>query len=143
MDINAERQLIERLKPVIGTSTLVVITHKATLLELVDRVIVLDQGKVVADGPRDKVLGAGSGPASGALRRLPRVKEALVPRALQVRISRRGERAVMRPRLRLLRRRPQPRPRQVQPSVAHYRLGRSVPSPLEAVRSRWWCRLRR
>ena len=65
MDINAERQLIERLKPVIGTSTLVVITHKATLLELVDRVIVLDQGKVVADGPRDKVLGAGSGPASG------------------------------------------------------------------------------
>ena len=65
MDINAERQLIERLKPVIGASTLVVITHKATLLELVDRVIVLDQGKVVADGPRDKVLGAGSGPASG------------------------------------------------------------------------------
>ena len=65
MDINAERQLIERLKPVIGSSTLVVITHKATLLELVDRVIVLDQGKVVADGPRDKVLGAGSGPASG------------------------------------------------------------------------------
>jgi ATP-binding cassette subfamily C protein LapB len=65
MDINAERQLIERLKPVIGTSTLVVITHKATLLELVDRVIVLDQGKVVADGPRDKVLGAGGGSASG------------------------------------------------------------------------------
>jgi len=65
MDINAERQLIERLKPVIGTSTLVVITHKATLLELVDRVIVLDQGKVVADGPRDKVLGAGGGSTSG------------------------------------------------------------------------------
>jgi ATP-binding cassette subfamily C protein LapB len=65
MDINAERQLIERLKPVIGTATLVVITHKATLLELVDRVIVLDQGKVVADGPRDKVLGAGGGSTSG------------------------------------------------------------------------------
>ncbi|MEY4213899.1 MAG: hypothetical protein RL458_2125, partial [Pseudomonadota bacterium] len=34
-------------------------------LELVDRVIVLDQGKVVADGPRDKVLGAGGGSTSG------------------------------------------------------------------------------
>jgi ATP-binding cassette subfamily C protein LapB len=61
MDINAERQLIERLKSELGGTTLVVITHKATLLELVDRVIVLDQGKVVADGPRDKVLGGGQG----------------------------------------------------------------------------------
>jgi len=65
MDINTERQLIERLKPAIGRSTLLVITHKATLLELVDRVIVLDQGKVVADGPRDKVLGAGGPQGSG------------------------------------------------------------------------------
>jgi ABC-type bacteriocin/lantibiotic exporter with double-glycine peptidase domain len=52
MDINAERQLIERLKNAIGRSTLVVITHKATLLELVDRVIVMEQGKVIADGQR-------------------------------------------------------------------------------------------
>ena len=58
MDINAERLLIERLAPALSTQcTLVLITHKATLLDLVDRVIVLDQGKVVADGPKEKVLG--------------------------------------------------------------------------------------
>jgi ATP-binding cassette subfamily C protein LapB len=35
---------------------LIVITHKATLMDLCDRVIVMDQGRVVADGPKDKVL---------------------------------------------------------------------------------------
>ncbi len=58
MDINAERSLIERLKPALGSSTLVLITHKATLLELVDRVIVMDQGRVMADGPKAQVLAA-------------------------------------------------------------------------------------
>jgi ATP-binding cassette subfamily C protein LapB len=56
MDVNAERQLIDRLKGNLASSTLLVITHKATLLDLVDRVIVIDQGKVVADGPKEIVL---------------------------------------------------------------------------------------
>ena len=56
MDVNAERTLIERLKPRVKDATLIVITHKATLIDLVDRVIVMDQGRVVADGPKDKVL---------------------------------------------------------------------------------------
>ena len=56
MDVNAERLLIERLKPRIKDATLIVITHKATLMDLCDRVIVMDQGRVVADGPKDKVL---------------------------------------------------------------------------------------
>ena len=32
--------------------TLVLITHRASLLELVERVIVLDTGNIVADGPK-------------------------------------------------------------------------------------------
>jgi ATP-binding cassette subfamily C protein LapB len=56
MDVNAERTLIERLKPRVKDATLIVITHKGTLIDLVDRVIVMDQGRVVADGPKDKVL---------------------------------------------------------------------------------------
>jgi ATP-binding cassette subfamily C protein LapB len=56
MDINAERQLIERLRKELKDTTLILITHKVTLLELVDRVIVIDQGRVVADGPKEKVL---------------------------------------------------------------------------------------
>ena len=56
MDVNAERLLIDRLKPFVKDATLIVITHKATLMDLCDRVIVMDQGRVVADGPKDKVL---------------------------------------------------------------------------------------
>jgi ATP-binding cassette subfamily C protein LapB len=57
MDMNAEKALIDRLKSHLPDSTLVVITHKSSLLDLVDRVIVVDQGKVVADGPKSLVLG--------------------------------------------------------------------------------------
>jgi ATP-binding cassette subfamily C protein LapB len=38
--------------------TLVLITHKPSLLALVERIVVLDAGKVVADGPKEKVLQA-------------------------------------------------------------------------------------
>jgi ATP-binding cassette subfamily C protein LapB len=41
------------LKP---DTTLLVAAHRTSLLELVDRLIVLDNGRVVADGPKDKVL---------------------------------------------------------------------------------------
>jgi ATP-binding cassette subfamily C protein LapB len=44
------------MKTELKDSTLLVITHKANLLEMVDRVIVIDQGKVVADGPKEIVL---------------------------------------------------------------------------------------
>jgi ATP-binding cassette subfamily C protein LapB len=37
-------------------TTMIVITHKASLLRLVDRVIVMDQGRVVLDGPRGDIL---------------------------------------------------------------------------------------
>ncbi len=36
--------------------TLVVVTHRPQVLQLVDRVIVVDNGKVVMDGPKDAVL---------------------------------------------------------------------------------------
>jgi len=41
--------------------TVVIITHRFTALELVDRVVVLNNGKIVADGPKEKVLAALSG----------------------------------------------------------------------------------
>ncbi len=82
MDANSERLLIDRMKNELKDSTLLVITHKANLLEMVDRVIVIDQGKVVADGPKDIVLnpqaagakpapGPGPGPAGGAAQAAP------------------------------------------------------------------------
>ena len=40
------------------TSTLVISTHRYSLLELVERLVVLDNGRIVADGPKQKVLEA-------------------------------------------------------------------------------------
>ena len=36
--------------------TWLVVTHRNSLLEMVDRIIVIDNGKLVADGPRDSVI---------------------------------------------------------------------------------------
>lgn len=56
MDNTSEGQFIGRLQEFIQGRTFVLITHKAGLLKLVDRLIVVDSGKIVADGPRDYVL---------------------------------------------------------------------------------------
>lgn len=58
LDIGLEKALVGHLKKVIEEKTLIVITHRFAALELVDRVIVMANGKIVADGPKDKVLSA-------------------------------------------------------------------------------------
>jgi ATP-binding cassette subfamily C protein LapB len=57
MDVMTEKAVIARLKAHAADLTLIVVTHRPSLLELVDRVIVLGQGKVVADGPKETVIG--------------------------------------------------------------------------------------
>ncbi len=52
MDMQTEHAIVQRLKEKTKGRTLIVITHRPSLLELVDRVIVLDDGKVAADGPK-------------------------------------------------------------------------------------------
>jgi ATP-binding cassette subfamily C protein LapB len=56
MDHSSEQRLKDRLNGIMAGKTLVVVSHRASLLSLVDRVIILDGGKVVADGPRETVL---------------------------------------------------------------------------------------
>jgi ATP-binding cassette subfamily C protein LapB len=58
MDNGAENRLKQRLAQVIAGRTLVLVTHRASLLSLVNRLVVLDGGRVVADGPKDDVLKA-------------------------------------------------------------------------------------
>ncbi len=58
MDGNEELKLIERLKVMLKDKTLVIVTHKPALLELVDRIIVLDYGKIILDGKKEMVLKA-------------------------------------------------------------------------------------
>ena len=57
MDLASERELISRLEPAFDESTtLIIATHRHSMLALVNRLIVIDQGKVVADGPKDAVI---------------------------------------------------------------------------------------
>ena len=58
MDNSSEEHIKRELAGVIDGKTLVLITHRASLLELVERVIVVDAGNVVADGPKAQVLEA-------------------------------------------------------------------------------------
>lgn len=58
MDLQAEQALIENLQKRSRNRTLIIVTHKPTLLNLVDRLILIDGGRVFADGPKDKVIEA-------------------------------------------------------------------------------------
>lgn len=56
MDVQAEVAFTSHIARYAKDKTLVLITHRQQLLPLVDRLILIDQGKVIADGPRDKVI---------------------------------------------------------------------------------------
>ncbi|MBX9797082.1 ATP-binding cassette domain-containing protein [Sphingomonas sp.] len=56
MDNHTELALIQRLAEEVQGRTLILITHRPQLLALANRVIVFDQGRIAADGPRDQIL---------------------------------------------------------------------------------------
>lgn len=54
MDHQSEAELLSQLKPWLSGRTLVVVTHRGTLMNLVSRVVAIDAGRIVADGlPED------------------------------------------------------------------------------------------
>src|SRR6266436_5619747 len=56
-DIRSEAEFLERLKAIGGERmTIIISTHRLSLLSMVDRLLLFDNGRLVADGPRDKVL---------------------------------------------------------------------------------------
>jgi len=58
MDFSTEAAITQRLAAFARNKTVLLVTHRTSLLSLVDRVIVIDGGKVVADGPRDRIMEA-------------------------------------------------------------------------------------
>ncbi len=56
MDNDLERRIVENLGRWLQGRTLVLATHRAPLLSLVDRIIWLHEGRIIADGPREEVL---------------------------------------------------------------------------------------
>jgi ATP-binding cassette subfamily C protein LapB len=66
MDAQAETSFIKHLKSAVGDRTLVVVTHRPAMLDVVDRVVVVDGGRILADGPKAQVLAALAGQAAKA-----------------------------------------------------------------------------
>ncbi len=56
IDDVSEKQLIDHFKGYLQNRTMVVATHRRAVLKLVDRIIVVNEGKIVMDGPRDQIL---------------------------------------------------------------------------------------
>jgi ATP-binding cassette subfamily C protein LapB len=68
MDVNTEGELIKGLREWMSSGqTLIVSTHRLALVELCTRLVVMDGGRIVADGPRDQVLATLSGRPKVAL----------------------------------------------------------------------------
>ena len=61
MDAQSEVAFLRQLKEAAAGCTLVMVTHRPAVLELVSRIVVVDAGKVVMDGPKQAVLAALSG----------------------------------------------------------------------------------
>jgi len=55
MDSATEKAVIGRLKSWAGERTLIIVTHRNSILELVDRVLVMDKGTIIADTTPDKL----------------------------------------------------------------------------------------
>jgi ATP-binding cassette subfamily C protein LapB len=56
MDSTNEARIKDTIKSAIAGKTLIINTHRTTLLDLVDRVIIIEDGKVIADGKKEDVL---------------------------------------------------------------------------------------
>ncbi len=56
IDSQTENIIIQRLEPYIKDKTFILMTHRTSMLSLVNRVVIVDQGKIIMDGPKDAVL---------------------------------------------------------------------------------------
>jgi len=72
MDAQTEALFLEHLKRATEGQALVVVTHRPSLLALVDRIVVVDDGKIVADGPKAEILAKLSGKPEAPAAQSPR-----------------------------------------------------------------------
>lgn len=56
MDSTSEVRFKNKIKETFKRETLILVTHKSTMLDIVDRLIVMDKGRIVLDGKKDEVL---------------------------------------------------------------------------------------
>lgn len=58
MDFTSEEEFKRRFRMAAEGKTVIIVTHRNSLLEMADRLVVVDDGRIVADGPRDQVVEA-------------------------------------------------------------------------------------
>lgn len=58
MDEQLEEYVLRQMQSWLAGRTLVLVTHRPALLKLVDRIVVMDNGRIIADGSRDDILRA-------------------------------------------------------------------------------------
>jgi ATP-binding cassette subfamily C protein LapB len=56
IDPGSERRLLTHLKEIVKDKTVLMVTHKGEILGLVQKLILMDHGKIVAAGPRDEII---------------------------------------------------------------------------------------
>ena len=61
LDQNTEQQVLQALAQWMGDRTMIVVTHRPQILSLVNHIIVMDQGRIIMDGPKQAVLDRLSG----------------------------------------------------------------------------------
>ena len=75
LDSQAEAEMIARLRRVTEERTLLLVTHRMSMLKLVDRIIVLDRGQIVLDGRPDDIMRSLTRNAAPAAEPQPNVRE--------------------------------------------------------------------
>ena len=58
MDNTTEATIRKNLLEYTKDKTLILVTHKAPMLQLVDRLVVVDEGRIIMDGPKEEVMKA-------------------------------------------------------------------------------------
>ena len=56
LDQTLERTLVSRLETWLAGRTAIIATHRVPILQLTDRTMILQSGRLAVDGPRDQVL---------------------------------------------------------------------------------------
>ncbi|MEO6921322.1 MAG: type I secretion system permease/ATPase [Collimonas sp.] len=66
MDTQTEQQFMQHLMHATAGQTMVLVTHRPSLLTLVSRIIVVDDGKIVADGAKAEIMARLAGNSNSA-----------------------------------------------------------------------------
>lgn len=67
MDMQTEALFTKRLENIVKDRTVIIVTHRPSLLSVVDRIVVMDQQRLVADGPKADILAMLAGQGSTAV----------------------------------------------------------------------------